>query len=223
MSADIYIVDVCGTLVGEDTTLGLLHYHFANASTRKWRYCALLALTHKRSPIRLCFAALEKLTRRHWLKHAAVLLLTGERVALLDASASQYAQHLLAQRRLAVVSALLEGVKAPQLLLASASLQPIVAALANALGCAYVASELASQAGVLTGRFATDLTAQKPQALMAKYPHHLQNRRLCVISDNLSDRALLNMATQRVVVLTDEKQRRRWAGLNATYLLAKKS
>ena len=97
---DVYVVDVCGTLVRDDTTLGLLRHHFARDRVRPLRYTLFRAMSARRSPVRLAIAVLEKLSDQHLLKHAAVRLLAGDRVEALNLSADEYAAQLLAQRRL---------------------------------------------------------------------------------------------------------------------------
>ncbi|MES2941755.1 MAG: haloacid dehalogenase-like hydrolase [Pseudomonadota bacterium] len=216
---DVYVVDVCGTLVRDDTTLGLLHHHFARDGNRRFRYMLFCAMTARRSPLRLTFAVLEKLTGHHLLKHAAVWLLAGDQVNSLDQSAAEYAARLLAYRRVGSVWPLLDGpVQAHRVILASASVEPVVAALASTMGVRHVASRLGQEAGILTGRYVNDLTGRKEQALIEKYGRDVLAGQVCAISDNFSDRPLLEKATQAYVVLHRESHRQRWQGLNATFL-----
>lgn len=216
---DVYVVDVCGTLVHDDTTLGLLRHHFARDGNRRVRYMLFWAMTARRSPLWLAFAVLEKLTGQHLLKHAAVRLLAGDRVNSLDQSAAEYAARLLMQRRVASVWPLLDvPLQARRVVLASASLEPVVAALASTMGVRHVASGLGQQAGILTGRYVSDLTGRKEQALIEKYGHDVLAGQVCAISDNFSDRSLLEKAAQAYVVLHSESHRQRWQGLNATFL-----
>lgn len=216
---DVYVVDVCGTLVRDDTTLGLLRHHFARDGKRPIRYMLFMAMTARRSPLRLAFAVLEKLTCRHLLKHVAVRLLAGDEVEALNQSAAGYAARLLEHRRVVSVWTLLDvPVQSGRVVLASASLEPVVASLASALGARHVASALDHRAGVLTGRYASDLTGQKEQALIEKYGHAVLAGQVCAISDNFSDRPLLEKAAQAYVVLHRESHRQRWHGLNATFL-----
>ena len=216
---DVYVVDVCGTLVRDDTTIGLLRHHFGRDGDRRIRDMLLRAMTARHSPLRLAFAVLEKLTGQHLLKHAAVRLLAGDRVEALNQSAAEYAARLLAQRRVASVRLLLDApVEARQIILASASLEPVVAALASAMGVRHVASELGQQYGILTGRYVNDLTGRKEQALIEKYGRDVLAGQVCAISDNFSDRSLLEKAARAYVVLHSESHRQRWQGLNATFL-----
>lgn len=216
---DVYVVDVCGTLVREDTTLGLLRHHFARDQDRPLRYMLFRVISAQLSPVRLVFALLEKLTGQHFLKHAVVGLLAGDHVEVLNHSAAEYAAQLLDQRRVASVWSLLaEPLKAQRVVLASASLEPVVAALAMAMDVRYVASALGQQEGRLTGRYATDLTGLKEQALLEKYGSNVLSGRVCVISDNFSDRPLLERAARAYVVLHRESHRHRWNGLDATFI-----
>jgi len=216
---DVYVVDVCGTLVRDDTTLGLLRHHFAREGNRRMRYMLFRAVTARRSPLRLAFAVLEKLTGQHLLKHAAVRLLAGDSVASLNQSAAEYAARLLAHRRVASVWPLLDApVHAHRVVLASASLEPVVAALASAMGVRHVASALGQQAGILTGHYESDLTGCKEQALIEKYGRDVMAGQVCAISDNFTDRPLLESAAQAYVVLHSEIHRLRWQGLDATFL-----
>jgi len=216
---DVYVVDVCGTLVRDDTTLGLLRHHFARDEKRPIRYMLFRAMTVRRSPLRLAFAVLEKLTGRHLLKHVAVRLLAGDRVEALNQSAAEYAARLLAHCRVVSVWTLLDvPVQSGRVVLASASLEPVVASLASTLGARHVASALEHRGDVITGRYACDLTGQKEQALIEKYGPDVLAGQVCAISDNFSDRPLLEKAAQAYVVLHSESHRQRWHGLNATFL-----
>ncbi len=216
---DVYVVDVCGTLVHDDTTLGLLRHHFARDERRPFRYLFFRTITARRSPLRLTFAVLEKLTGRHLLKHACVRLLKGDEVQGLNRSAVEYAQWLLLHRRLVPVWSLLNTpVQTRSVILASASLEPIVAALASIMGARYVASGLAQRTGLLTGYYERDLTGRKEQALFEKYGPAVLAGQVCAISDNSSDRKLLEKADLAYVVLHRESHRPRWHGLNAIFL-----
>lgn len=220
---DVYVVDVCGTLVRDDTTLGLLRHHFARDGRRRMRYLLYTVITAPRSPVRLCFAVVERLTGRHLLKHFAVCLLAGDKPEALDQSGSEYAALLLAERRVPSVWPLLEApLKSGRVVLASASLEPVVASLAAATGARHVASLLEQKNGVLTGRYAVDLTGRKERALTEKYGSAVLAGKMCVISDNFSDRPLLEKATRAYVVLHHPCHRQRWHGLNATFLEADK-
>ncbi len=208
------IVDVCGTLVRDDTTLGLLEWHFRQS--RRWRLWGLRLLASRRSPLRLAFVVAERVSGRHLLKHLMVHWLSGDRPEDLSNSANAYAGWLLAQRRIASVQGVIEGHAGP-LLLASSSLEPVVKSLADALGARFVASTLEVQGGRYTGHYSQDLTGRKPQALRSLLGVDAFHDCLA-ISDNLTDRVLLQSAGMAYVVLHKPSHRHRWAGLDAEYL-----
>ena len=216
---DVYLVDVCGTLVRDDTTLGLLRHHFAQTQKRPLRNVALRLMTASWSPARLCFFVLEHLTGRHILKRVLIKLLAGEPADALAQSALQYSVYLLKERRVASVWHLIEKAASEgRVLLTSASLEPIVACLADKIGAGYVASRLEQRGGVLTGRYAEDLTGRKEQAIVEKYGADALAGGVCAISDNFSDRVLLEKASAPYVVLHRKAHARRWRGVAAIFL-----
>ncbi|MGJ7461986.1 haloacid dehalogenase-like hydrolase [Halomonas sp. MA07-2] len=216
---DLYVVDVCGTLVFDDTTLGLLSHHFARDAARPLRARLFNAVSSRRRLLWWAFAVAEKLSGQHLLKRFAVRLLAGERREALDESAHEYAKKLLADRRIASVWQVLEEPFATgRVVLASASLDPVVAALASLTGARYVASTLEQRDGVLSGRYETDLTGRKRQALVAKYGESLLAGTIGVMTDNASDCALVDMAAVAYIVLHDKAHRERWQGVGANFI-----
>ncbi len=218
-TSGVYVVDVCGTLVRDDTTLGLLRHHFLRTGGRFGRVWFFDAMTHDRSPVRFGFAIAEKLSGRHFLKHFAVRLLAGDTVDSLRESAAEYAAWLLAERQVAPVWRRLEEPLATgRVVLASASLEPVVAALAKTMGVDYVASSLEELDGRLTGRYALDLTGRKEDALVGKCGEEVRAGVECVLTDNLTDRDLVEKARRACVVLHVPSHRARWDGVNAEFV-----
>ncbi|MFD2190051.1 haloacid dehalogenase-like hydrolase [Pistricoccus aurantiacus] len=219
LKPNVYIVDVCGTLVRDDTTLGLLRHHFARDNTRPLRKKLLNAISNRRSPLWFAFAVAEKISRRHLLKHFAVYLLAGDSQEALNVSANEYAKLLLAKRKVPTVWPLLEYPMANnQVVLASASLEPVVAALAELTNTRYVASTLEQHNGILTGRYATDLTGIKKEAIVKRYGKEVFDGQVCVVTDNFTDRPLMEGTAQVYIVLHDAAHRERWNGVDANFI-----
>lgn len=216
---EVFVVDVCGTLVLEDTTLGLLRHHFARDTARPLRARCFNAVSSRRRLLWWAFAVAEKLSGQHLLKRFAVRLLAGERRESLDESAYEYARRLLADRRIGPVWQVLEEPFAEgRVVLASASLDPVIAALASLTGARYVASTLEQRDGILSGRYEMDLTGQKAQALAEKYGESLLAGTVGVMTDNASDRPLVEMASVAYIVLHDGRHRERWQGLGVHFI-----
>lgn len=222
LDTSIFIADVCGTLFYDDTTLGLLAHHFSRQPDRLWRLRVLKSMTVRYSPLRLSTMILERLTRKHLLKHLLVRMLANDTVVSLEDSAQEYAVWLLKEKKVDSVWEILDpALKKQQVILASASLEPVIAALSERLGLQYVSSELESLDGVLTGYYRNDLTGKKIQALNTMIGYDFNDNQYDAISDNLTDYNLLNGARKAFVVLHNESHRERWLGLNATYLRLK--
>lgn len=216
---ELYVVDVCGTLVFDDTTLGLLRHHFTKDTARPLRARLFNSVCNRRSLPWWAFAVAEKLTGQHLLKRFAVRLLAGERREALDESAHEYARRLLADRRIEPVWQVLEEPFATgRVVLASASLDPVVAALASLTGARYVASTLEQHDGILSGRYETDLTGLKYQALVAKYGETLLEGPVGVMTDNASDWSLVERASVAYIVLHKAVHRDRWQGVGANFI-----
>ncbi len=218
-NATLFITDVCGTLVYDDTTLGLLKQHFSQQPERQWRLPIFRALTAHRSPFRLGIAVIERLTGKHVLKHLLVRMLKDDTVSSLELNAEVYAKWLLENRKVpSVWQVIAPAIKDKHIILASASLQPIISALAKQLGVRFVASELESNDGILTGRYKRDLTGLKSRALSNLIGIDMIDSSYDAISDNLTDIELLRGAKRAYVILHKASHKERWAGLNATYI-----
>jgi phosphoserine phosphatase len=213
----IWLVDLCGTLVRGDTTIGFVRYHLGKQPGMRRTLCR--AMTAQYSPLRLIFVLLERLSGRHLFKHWVVSLLAGTTLEKLENSAKEYAAFLLKERRLPEVWQLLSEKKRGDLvIIASASLEPVVRQIAQQMQVCHVASVLEECGGVLTGRYAIDITGEKEQAIKRKYQGVLVCPPMRVISDNLSDRLLLEMADEPYVILHRPSHRHRWAGMKAVFI-----
>jgi phosphoserine phosphatase len=207
-----WVTDLCGTVVREDTTLGLVRRHLRR---RKHHFARLAVLASRHGPGRFLWGAAERVTGRHLLKHLLVGLLRGESLAELELTADAYADELLNTLRVASVAEVLSRRPADEpLVVASASLSPIVAAVARRLGAQHVASTLEVRDGRLTGRYAEDLTGLKLRALFGAGIE----RPSVALSDNLTDRSLLEASQYAYVVWWRPKDRLRWGSFAATYL-----
>lgn len=217
---DLMVVDVCGTLVRDDTTIGLIAHHLSKNPNKRIRRVVFALTAARLSPFRMGFALLERISGRHLLKHFVVRLLAGDTTDALSLSASSYAALLLSDRRVKSVWSKLNAHQRlnGRVILASASLGFIVKYLADAIDADFVASELEAVNGVLTGRYLIDLTGCKESGIEAKYGNCLADREFSMISDNVTDRPFMEKAGVAYVVLHKESHRARWSGFNATFL-----
>jgi len=216
---NLYIIDVCGTLFFEDTTIGLLRFHFSRKGKNRFRQFLMQALTSKASPFGLVFKLLERVLSRHILKHLLIRLVAGELESDFEMSAEKYVRELLLHRKIHHVWSKFESQTMPvQIILASASVEPVIKYLAITMGAEFVASKLEVVEGVLTGRFGDDISGRKEQAIKNKLSINLRLTSFVAISDNLTDKSLLMQATKAVVVLHRDRDRARWWPIDAEFL-----
>ncbi|WP_290525575.1 hypothetical protein [Alcanivorax sp.] len=211
------VVDVCGTLFSEDTTVGLVGAH-VNRTGNVIKRISYLLLTVKFSPFYIAFLLLERLCRQHVYKHVLILFLRGAIKHDLELTANSYLDYLLNCKKQEAVWSRLRLSECEILVLASASLEPFILALASRLNCLYVASELECDSDRYSGRLSIDITGKKVDRLAEKFRDFNPRNISTVVSDNLTDKGLLSLATNPVVVVNRRKDRVRWKNLEAEYL-----
>ena len=206
----IHIFDVCGTLFLDDTTVGLISWHMKRR--RKLLKQALVHLLFSRkSPLNLLVRVAERLTRRHLAKHLALSLLSGEAIADVALSAEDYVEYLLEYRGVEpILRELSQAQKGALVILASASIDPVIDALCKKLQVQGVSSCLATSSGCYTGKLERDLTGQKVQALLESMGPDVFARASFAYTDNLTDLDLLLRCHHRTVVLHKPAHRARW-------------
>ncbi len=215
------IFDVCGTLFREDTTLGFLFFFTKKHSRPRW--LLLNGLFHRRSPLLWTLMVVERLSGRHVAKHLAVLQLANFSQSLVEQEAEAYVDFLLDRRiQPAVFPLFKKSLESGQTVLASASLEPVIRALANRFQVDYLASSLGVRNGLYTGRLLRDMTGQKLVELRKRYSTDWANRDRHCYTDNFSDAELCRDCGRRTVILLKPGHRSRWGSLEATYLEAER-
>lgn len=213
------LVDLCGTIVREDTTLGFIRHYLKSTRPFSFSFFLFLSLTSRFSPLYCIFLVLEKLFRFQILKRLAVRFFAGASVESVNYHASVYASVLIPDRVIPDVWKVLCAESLDQqLVLCSASVEPIVAAVASRINVPYVGSRLQQENGRLTGRFAYDLTGCKHLALESKYGHLFLEDLACVITDNLTDHALVASSPRAFVVLHRSTHLNRWQDVSASFI-----
>lgn len=214
----VHIFDVCGTLFREDTTMGLLKWH-ALRRRHLTRFSLLSALHSRKSPIRWGLMVCEKLLGRHILKHMALKTLWGEVPADVLDSAHEYISHLRSTCWVpSIEDRFKRALESDVVLLASASIEPAIAALAQQFSLEYVSSTLETHRGRYTGRYCKDMSGQKIEALVAKFGADCLGVGTSCYSDNFSDKGLLEACERRTVVIHKPRHRRRWTLEQTEYI-----
>lgn len=218
---DVFVFDVCDTLFYSNTTFDFIRYVVARQQARG-RQRLLQLLTRRWSPVYVGLAAWQKLTGLDAIKAAALRLLAGLPKTELYALGQQFEAEFLRGRPIAQTHALLAGLvgAGTRVVLLSASLDPIVAAIAAELGVEFISSELAYDAqGRCTGRLRRELGGQKHRVL-TELAGLGQAPRLAVATDNFTDRELVASASSRYVVVHQPEAKGFWQDLKPHFIEA---
>ena len=219
MREQVFIFDVCGTLVRDDTTVGLLSWHFRRRGffIRERLVKALFG----DGLLNFLVRGLEFATRLFFARKLAIFLLRGESPEEVLVSAKEYAQFLLAHRLEHQVFEMFQQFREQGVVvLASASVDPVINALGSILGVDALSSELEIGSSGYTGYLTLDLIGKKPGALLSRYGEGFFDANTTVVSDNFSDAELLAMCDTPWVVLRKSEHRFRWSLEGARYLEA---
>ncbi len=206
------IFDLDGTLVRETTMYALLQRLHERAAPRR----AALLRSGTTRPGRFAWRVAGRLGRCDAYREAALRSLAGVAYARLLAESDAYVDGL-APQTIPQVMARLERHRADgdRLLLASATLAPIAARVAERLGFDdQVASSPEVVDGVCTGRWADDVRGRKLAALRARVG---ALEPFAVVTDNLDDGDLIAEAEHATAVV-HPRDAARWIARYGTRL-----
>jgi len=221
--ADVFVFDVCDTLFYSNTTFDFLRFVLAQRGSGG-KQNLLKLLSAKWSPLFVGLVVWQKVAGGDPVKAVALHLLAGISRAELYELGRRFVAEFLPARRIARTHELLAGLAQTQtrVLLLSASLDPVIAALAEALGpVEFVSSQLEYDAqGICTGRLQQELTGRKQDALQKLLTGRTEPLRLAVATDNFTDHGLVSQAAVRYVVVHNAAAKQFWQGLNPEFIEA---
>lgn len=208
----IIVADICNTLFDSNTTYDFIRYcidtgRLPAAYGRKYKL-----LLSRRLPVFWAVAVAEKLLRKDLFKGYVVGFLKGCSVPQVAAWADSFFDDYLATRIIDKSFSFLNQYDPQEVVLVSSTLQPIAAAIAQKLGFPhYLASELEVINHQYTGRISRELSGKKLDALrrFAKGPVNIE----MAITDNFSDKELMQCAREKYAVCYSEKQEQFWSDL----------
>jgi phosphoserine phosphatase len=221
--ANVFVFDVCDTLFYSNTTFDFLEFVLQQQGNKS-KQTLLKALTKRWSPFFVGLAVLQKVAGGDPIKTVALRLLAGIPKAELYTLGRRFVAEFLPARRIARSHELLAGLAATstRVLLLSASLDPVIAALAESLGSVeFVSSQLEYDAqGRCTGRLERELTGQKQHALQQLVANQAEPMRLAVATDNFTDLELVTQAQVRYVVVHSAAAKQFWQKLTPQFIEA---
>ena len=221
--ANVFVFDVCDTLFYSNTTFDFLRFVLQQQGATA-KQTLLKSLTTRWSPLFVGLAVWQKALGGDPIKAVALRLLAGTPKAELYALGRRFVAEFLPARRIARSHELLAGLAATttRVILLSASLDPVIAALAEALGpIEFVSSQLEyDKHGHATGRLVRELTGQKQHALQQLVANQAEPVRLAVATDNFTDLELVTQAQVRYVVVHSAAAKQFWQKLDPQFIEA---
>jgi phosphoserine phosphatase len=211
----VVVFDVCDTLYDANTTIDFIDYYQRGHDKRRIGR-TLSRWQSKGSPFLYLGAVAHRLLGRDIARQRIIASLAGESRETLATAARDYVRDVLAARANHVLHDRLETHRAAgdRIILLSSSLDLVVGEIAAIFDVEYRASELGFERGGCTGRLLRDLTGNKAAALELLE----QGAELWVYTDNRSDRDLLDIAAQRIIVLPRGRSAERWGGSDCEYI-----
>ena len=209
-----FITDLCDTLYRSNTTFDFARFVAARRGAMWPLYVQLIS--SRRSPAFYALAAFWRFASIDLSKLLVLKAFTGLSATQLDLLADDFVRHSLQPLRIPEAwSELYEArAKGEQILILSASVRPVVAAVARSIGASFAASELAHhpKTGLATGELQTDLTGRKHLHLttMRLDPRTIE----CVMTDNITDFELMKLGRRRIAIIHNQKAHSKWAPLS---------
>lgn len=209
----LIVFDLCDTLYAANTTRGFLE---ALSASQPRVARALRRWTDRRSPA-FWIGALAHRLGRDLARDRLIASLSGLERAMLRQVADDYVETSLPRRRNAELHETLARHRAAgdRVVILSNSLDLVVEAVARRLGVEGRGSALGWAGDLCTGRLVDDLTGRK--GVVAKLLRQ-PGEQLVVYTDNRTDRDLVDMADEAVIVQPRGRGRERWAGEGCRYV-----
>ena len=104
------------------------------------------------------------------------------------------------------------------LILVSSSLDVVIKVIAERNKFNWASSQMEVLNGIATGKLKNDLTGKK-QIVATQIMKEMGIQKLMVITDNRTDKELVEMADERYIVIKSTEEREYWSSLNPHFIL----
>lgn len=184
------IFDVCWTMYKSNTTFDFIKFVYKTENIKSFRLIFL-----KSQIVKLVLLLLGRLLGRDIYRELFVRLLRGFSRNKLDILSERFYREILIENKINYTFDIFEKINTDEILLCSASLDVVVAHIANELNVDFFASELEFENGVCTGKISKDLLGMKDKIL--------ENKKIeLVVTDNLSDLLLVKKSSKSIILST---------------------
>jgi len=188
MQNKIKIFDICGTLYHSNTTVDFCVWMEPNAAKK-------ILLKVSTSLIGRAFNKLTgKLFRYDFIRDLHIRTLKNKDLEFIENKANSFVELVLEEKKIKQIHKIMKEHNTDDIILASASIEPVVKAIAKKLNIKnYHASSLLHNGVVYNGKLGNDLSGKK---------HHLfSNQDIdLVVTDNLDDYKLCLLSNKFVIV-----------------------
>ena len=158
---NIVVFDICGTLYQSNTTYDFLLYYFKSIKSKKLK-------SFRRNfsiPFKVIFKLMILLKVDYYIRQRLIKYIKGEPVDLVEKVATKFVREILVNRKIAFTQNLIkENIIDTEIevILISASIEPVVKAIANELGVEnYFSTLLDTENDVFTGRIKKEMQGNK--------------------------------------------------------------
>lgn len=213
----LVVFDVCDTLYRSNTTFDFIRFALKRQQ-KSWKSFLLKLYTTKYSPLFIGFYLLQKINKKDVCKAKSLALLKGISKQTLDDLAEQFRATYLESRKIVQTHQMLHKFKTEDttIVFLSASIDPVIRAIANAFEVGFFCSDLAYQQEIFTGVIAFEMTGKK-QSKLATLGLDDQTE-LTVVTDNFTDKKLMRLAKHRYAVIYSEEARKYWSELTPNFI-----
>lgn len=212
MNKKIVVVDICYTLFKSNTTFDFFKYCASTAKFSIPEKVFLKILLSKSSPVYWGVATIEKIVKRDLFKYFTVKLLAGKDVNNVDIWAENFYFDFLKPRVINTTMRIVQGFDASEVVLISATLTPIASVIARKLGIeTFLSTQLEVINGKYTGKILSELSGKKLEAFYAFKKEKVSID--VMITDNLSDRKIMEAADCKYAVCHNKDQEKFWSSL----------
>ncbi|AMM51669.1 hypothetical protein TH61_11445 [Rufibacter sp. DG15C] len=215
---ELFVFDICDTLFLSNTTFDFIEFALGEKALTI-RSLLFKLFTKRFSPIFLCLYILQKVTKVDWPKKLVLNLLKGFSKKELYTLGKLFEQRFLPSKKIEQTHQMLNNLveNHKKVVLVSASIDPVVSAIAFYLGVPFLSSMLEyDDDGLTTGNLTFEMTGKKLENIsqLLSFP----TAKFAVATDNFSDRSLVEAAHQRFVIIYNTQARLFWQELNPYFI-----
>jgi phosphoserine phosphatase len=218
----IVVADICNTLFDSNTTFDFVRYCITTKRLETNK-AVKSAIFSRVSPLFIGIALLQKFTRTDIHKKIAVSLFKNKSTQEVKSWAASFLKEYLRGREIQQTLSYLTQFNPGTIVLVSSTIYPVAETIAEHLNIRdFIATELEIVDSRYTGKIAREISGAKLSALQKKLGHN--NFEIeAVITDNFSDRELMNTSKNKFAVCYDTRQEKFWRTLHDVNIIRVKN